>query len=198
MSIDPAFEALPHNDMPESIGYHPSAKGKTLSDVIREANRCLGIGPAAEAPPPPVERDEPGDDEPGMRWVRDVFTGKYKQVPIEGGGRKVIARTHVSPHLPRKSYGNPEWRKWRSRSLSISPLEVETMNEQAKKHQTGAYYLPDGTLVADSRQARNREAARRGYGDADASYNDPVPPTEWPDTAPPANLAELQRRGLAR
>lgn len=185
------FEELPFNDMPESVGYHPSATGKTVKDIVREANRLMGIGPQ-EAPEPAAEAPQ----EPGTRIMRHWLTGELMEVPSEGGGRQIIARTSVNENMPTKSYGNPEWRKWRSRSLSVHASEVETMNEQAKQHQTGAYYLPDGTMVADSREARNREAARRGYGDADAGYKDPPPPTEWPDTAPPANIAECKRHGL--
>lgn len=111
------------------------------------------------------------------RMRRHWLTGEWEEVPYElSNGRAVIARIEpeggVTGHA-NTAYGSAT--PFTSTSLAIHPDQVRSFNEAAHAAKTGAYYREDGTLVCESRGARNRELARRGYGDADAGYGDRPP-----------------------
>lgn len=119
----------------------------------------------------------------GLRWRRNLFTGKLEQVPSDGGGRHIIYREEV--YYQPKRQADP-WGRGKdaiSRPLSIKPEEatpekIAALNENAKRNGTGAYYTPDGACHTPTRGSRAREMpARRnfdgmGYQDNDAGYSD--------------------------
>lgn len=110
---------------------------------------------------------------------RNIFTGELEEVPSEGGGRKVIARTTVSPHLVQNKTGSAWGRPLVDTSLAVPIEEIDAQNEAAKRHGTGAYYVPGdhgfANVVFDSRQARAREYARRECFDGNGGYGDAQP-----------------------
>lgn len=108
------------------------------------------------------------------RMRRHWLTGEWEEVPYElVDGRAVISR--IEPDYAPERHGYAYNRPFESTSLAIHADQVKSFNEAAHAAGTGAYYKPDGTLVCESRGARNRELARRGQGDADAGYGDRPP-----------------------
>lgn len=111
------------------------------------------------------------------RFRRHWLTGELEEVPYElEHGRAIIARIEPENGVTGHADGAYSSAKpFTSTSLGIHPSQVKAFNEEARKQGTGAYYRPDGTMVCETRRSRNRELARRGYGDADAGYGDRPP-----------------------
>lgn len=121
------------------------------------------------------------------RFVRDLFTGELKEVPSDGGGRRVIYREPVDPILAQIVSGraNDPWSgpDHISRPLSLKPEDatperIERENAEARRHGTGAYFTPDGLCHTPTRGSRSREMRRprdnntAGYMDLDAGFGD--------------------------
>lgn len=110
------------------------------------------------------------------RLVRDWFSGEVTEVPFEGHGRQIIARTSV-PDAPQKTYHTAWSRPHRSKALRVHPDQAPRFTEAARAAGIiGASYCPQtGDLVTESRAARKFEMARRGYHDNDGGYGDAMP-----------------------
>lgn len=115
-------------------------------------------------------------------FVRDWFTDELVERPSEGGGRQIIARETV--HYRPRRIGNP-WDTGKeivNRNMSIQPeqateAKIEQLNENARKHGTGAWYDNEGNCHTPTRGARSREMRARasvdfGFQDNDAGYGD--------------------------
>lgn len=59
----------------------------------------------------------------------------------------------------------------RSKAIAVNPQQAKEFTEQARKAKIDGYYCPQtGEFVANSRVARAKEIARRGFYDADGGY----------------------------
>lgn len=112
------------------------------------------------------------------RFVRNWFSGELEEKPSEcENGRKVIARIEhpMGEQRGRAQTAYTAARPWKCKSLAVHADQSVEFNEAAKAAGTGAFYTKTGELVCESREARNRELARRGYGDGDAGFGDRPP-----------------------
>jgi hypothetical protein len=105
---------------------------------------------------------------------RNIFTGQTEEVPSEGGGRRIIARTSVPEGAvdPCKRASGAWSRTMRGQALAVHPDQAGQFSEEAAKAGTGAYYDTQGKLCADSEGALQREFARRGFYDKNAGFRD--------------------------
>jgi hypothetical protein len=102
-------------------------------------------------------------------FKRDLFTGELIEEPLTGEGRVLIGRIEPPEGAVDSRHCAPWSRDWVSRSMGVHPSEVPTMNEEARRHNTGAHYREDGSLVCSTRKSRKLEVERRGFYDA-SSY----------------------------
>jgi hypothetical protein len=59
----------------------------------------------------------------------------------------------------------------RSKAIAVNPRQAEEFTKQAQKAKVDGYYdKHTGEFVANSREARAKEIARRGFHDADGGY----------------------------
>jgi hypothetical protein len=114
----------------------------------------------------------------GMR--RNWLTGEWEEFESPEGGRQVIAR--ILPEGAIEGSGASVWsRGWSSTAMSVPMEQMEKFNGDARRHGTGAYYVPDPTspgyakCVCDTRKARYNEMARRNYFDRNGGYGDRSP-----------------------
>jgi hypothetical protein len=113
-----------------------------------------------------------------MGFKRDIFTGKLVETQPPEGGREIIARGSlpfgeqtVTSRIP-----NPDYDR-ECVALSIKPEEatperIAEHNEQARRHNTGAFYDRDGRCMTSTRGSQNREMRRRNYINNDAGFGD--------------------------
>lgn len=109
-----------------------------------------------------------------MPFKRDLFTGELVEVPSDGGGRRIIARTSIPEGAidPSRRKGSAWGRVWRGQSLGVHPDQAAEFSQAAKDAGTGAWYDEKGRVCADSEAALQREFGRRGYYDRNAGSRD--------------------------
>lgn len=120
------------------------------------------------------------------RFVRDLFTGELKEVPSDGGGRRIIYSEPVPEVFRSAGQHCDPWSGTDkvSRPMSLKPEDatperIERENAAARHHGTGAYYTQDGICHTPTRGSRNREMARpranfenTRFMDLDAGFGD--------------------------
>lgn len=111
-----------------------------------------------------------------MAFKRDLFTGEVVEVASPEGGREILYRQEIPPHLQqRRTRCNP-WRKpWVGQSVAVNPKQVDHFNQELADHSvSGAHYDPStGNLVCESRRARREAVRLRGFHDHNGGYSDP-------------------------
>lgn len=76
-------------------------------------------------------------------------------------------------HVPNVNNAINQANPLESQAIGVHRTQVKEFNEYYKKHGiVGAVHKPDGTLVMESRQARNEVLKLRGCRDNDAGYGD--------------------------
>ncbi len=116
---------------------------------------------------------------------RDIFTGELvedTESDIEAEFEVVNARSRkkVENMVPgRRKHVDPYsgGKDFLSKSMSIAPEQatksrINKENADAKHHNTGAYYTPDGGCYLPTRGVRAREMSRRHKQDNDACFSD--------------------------
>lgn len=103
---------------------------------------------------------------------------EYIEVPDSYDGREVhrgelpYGEQTVQGRRSGVAYSRP----WRSKSLGVPYYQAKQFSEAADRERTGAYYdQKTGEMVCDSRETRNRELLRRGFGDGSGGYGDVTP-----------------------
>lgn len=120
-----------------------------------------------------------------VRLLRDCLTGELKELPSEGGGRKIIFRGATPPVTGRRRQADPydNGKEHVDRGMSLKPEDatperVAHENEQCKRHATGAWYDLKGLCHTPTRGSRAREMARPHgpnqlrFQDNDGGYGD--------------------------
>lgn len=76
-------------------------------------------------------------------------------------------------HVPNVNNAINQANPLESQAIGVHRSQVKEFNEYYKKNGiVGAVHKPDGTLVMESRQARNEVLKLRGCRDNDAGYGD--------------------------
>lgn len=123
------------------------------------------------------------------KLIRDLFTGKLKEVPFEGSG--VIASI-PSPGGPTRNVAGAGW-PMISEAAAINPEDVP--REQARLKKRGIYteYTPTGEPIFRSPSHRKAYCEAVGLYDRNGGYSDPQPKHFNPsDHTPEARMRRLE------
>src|SRR4051794_19192543 len=116
------------------------------------------------------------------KWRRHWLTGVLEEVPVEQGPTRIVYETPPGGTIRRVGSAWDSSKDFTSRGMSLAPEQatptrIAELNENARRHRTGAIYDKQGVCHLPSRKGRAREMKARGdvgfrYIDNDAGYGD--------------------------